>query len=135
MWSDNGLQLSADLLGARVARFYCVPSMTFGLEGESPSGKLIAATRVNRKARTARHSLKAAERTTCGATYSNRIRGRRHQGERAIDREALAINRCSCTSGARAGTVKESYLGRSCSGLKGPRSAPADRGARSQQRP
>ena len=33
-------------------RFYCVPGMTVDLEGESPSGKLIAATRVNRKVRT-----------------------------------------------------------------------------------
>ena len=58
--SNNGFQLAVELLCARFARFYCVPSMTFDLEGESPSGKLIAATRVNRKAGIVRDSLKEA---------------------------------------------------------------------------
>ena len=35
------------------------------------------------------------------------------QGERAKDREALATKESSRRSGARAGTVEESYLGRS----------------------
>jgi len=35
------------------------------------------------------------------------------QGERANDREALATKKSSRRSGARAGTVDESYLGRS----------------------
>ena len=53
-------RLTAALLWARFARFYCVPGMTVDLEGESPSGKLIAATRVNRKVPTVRDSLKEA---------------------------------------------------------------------------
>ena len=36
-------------------------------------------------------SLKEAGNETCGATYRNRIPGGADQGERAIDREALAI--------------------------------------------
>src|SRR5581483_11079140 len=56
---------------------------------------------------------KAAGSETCGATYRNRMRGEATQGERAIDREALATKETSRRSGARAGTVDESYLGRS----------------------
>src|SRR6266498_1240043 len=77
------------------------------------SGKLVATTRVNRKARIARESLKAAGSEICGATYRNRIGGGGNQGERATDREALATKETSRRSGARAGTVDESYLGRS----------------------
>lgn len=87
--------------------------MTVDLEGESPSGKLIAATRVNRKARSASDSLKAAGSETCGTTYRNRIRGGVNQGERAIDRETLAIKGTPRKSGVRAETANESYLGRS----------------------
>jgi hypothetical protein len=50
---------------------------------------------VNRKARATEPSVKTApkeaESETCGATYRNRIGGGADQGERAIDREALAI--------------------------------------------
>jgi RNA-directed DNA polymerase len=46
-------------------------------------------------------------------TYSNRIEGGADQGERANDRKALATKETSRRSGARAGTVDESYLGRS----------------------
>jgi hypothetical protein len=49
--------------------------MTDDLGGESPSGELIAATRVNRKAGSVSDSLKEAESETCGATYRNRISG------------------------------------------------------------
>jgi len=62
---------------------------------------------------TARESLKEAGSETCGATNRNRIRGGGNQGERASDREALATKETSRRSGARAGTVDDSYLGRS----------------------
>jgi len=46
-------------------------------------------------------------------TNRNRIRGGADQGEWAYDHEALAIKERSRRSGIRAGTVEESYLGRS----------------------
>jgi len=46
---------------------------------------------VNRKVASVRASLKEAGSETCGATDRNRIRGAADQGERATDREALAI--------------------------------------------
>ena len=113
-----------------------VPSMTDDLGGGSPSGELIAATRVNRKAGSVSDSLKAAESETCGATYRNRIRGGGVGGERACNREASAIKRRFRISGARAGTAIASYLGRSrLMPERVPPRAGGDGGARSQQRP
>jgi len=83
----------------------------------------------------ARESLKAAERKTCGATHRNRMGGVVTQGERALDREALAIKPSPRRSGARAGTADESYLGRSRFASERKTSRAAGDGARSQQRP
>jgi hypothetical protein len=66
---------------------------------------LVATTRANRKAPTAKGALKAAGSKTYGVTNSNRIRGRTTQGERAKDREALATKEADCKSGTRAGTA------------------------------
>jgi hypothetical protein len=52
---------------------------------------LIATTRANRKAVIVRELLKEVGSGTCGATNRNRIRGVADKGERAINREALAI--------------------------------------------
>jgi hypothetical protein len=52
---------------------------------------LIATTRANRKVVIVRELLKEAGSGTCGATNRNRIRGVADKGERAINREALAI--------------------------------------------
>jgi hypothetical protein len=68
---------------------------------------------VNRKVTIVRESLKEAGSETCGVTNRNRIGGGANQGERANDREALATKETLCRSGARAGTVDGSYLGRS----------------------
>ncbi|PYO68989.1 MAG: hypothetical protein DMD69_04415 [Gemmatimonadetes bacterium] len=50
--------------------------------------------------------MKAAGSATCGATDRNQIGGGADQGERANDREALAIKGTLRKSGARAGTVR-----------------------------
>jgi RNA-directed DNA polymerase len=68
---------------------------------------------VNRKVPTVRRALKEAGSETCGATNRNRIEGGTDQGEWAMSHEALAIKERFRKSGARAGTVSESYLGRS----------------------
>jgi hypothetical protein len=91
--------------------------------------------RANRKAAIARDSLKAAGSETGGATYRNRIEGGAIQGERANDREALATGKTSRGSGARAGTVNESYLGRSRFTSERATTGLTVVGARRQQRP
>jgi hypothetical protein len=96
-------------------RSFCVPSMTIDLEVQvlwgvgrndpsNPQGELVPI----REGGAERSGSK-----TCGATNRNRIGGRADQGERARNREALATKGEPCRSGARAGTVDESYLGRS----------------------
>jgi hypothetical protein len=82
---------------------------------------LVATIRVNRKATTVRESLKEAGSETCGATNRNRIGGGADQGERAIDREALATKERFRKSDARAGTVGGLTWGDLASPLKGGR--------------
>lgn len=56
---------------------------------------------------------------TCGATYRNWIRGGADQGERAMDREALATKETFRKSGARAGTLGGLTWGDLAARLKG----------------
>ena len=65
-------------------------------------------------------------------TNRNRIQGVVNQGERATDREAVAVNEPLRRSGGCAGKVTESYLGRS---RLMPERATLRSGARSQPRP
>ena len=65
-------------------------------------------------------------------TNRNRIQGVVGQGERAIDREAVAAKEQLRRSGGCAGKVTESYLGRS---RLMPERATLRSGARSQPRP
>jgi hypothetical protein len=77
------------------------------------SGELVATTRANRRAMTAREAPKEAASETCGVTNRNRMGGEGNHGQRANDREALATKETTRRSGTRAGTANESYLGRS----------------------
>ncbi len=65
-------------------------------------------------------------------TNRNRIQGVVNQGERATDREAVAVKEPLRRSGGCAGKVTESYLGRS---RLMPERATLRSGARSQPRP
>ena len=69
---------------------------------------------------------------SCGPTYRNRIRGGASQGERANNREALAIKGMRRISGGRAVKVFSLTWGGLALRPKGRR---AVSGARSQQRP
>ena len=69
--------------------------------------------RANRKAQAARPRLKEAKSDSCGSTNRNRVEGAASQGERAIDREALATKGGRRRRGDRAAKATESYLGRS----------------------
>ena len=91
----------------------CVPSMNRNQEVEVLWGAWSQDPRANRKAQAARPRLKEAKSDSCGSTNRNRVEGAASQGERAIDREALATKGGRRRRGDRAAKATESYLGRS----------------------